>query len=320
MWKTLDDEVKRLDPYYRLSKPGGTSGKRSLSLNYHSFWAPLSIWQAVVYGHWTVFVSSLGSVLGTIAVPVLANFVFSWSLCSGATLEDDRQYSWQVALVDPYWTMILVGVMGVNLVCAVVLLIVLPRRDTGLKRDIRGIAGVLSLIPDGDDCFERIKNEKDAHLLTSSRLAKDYAKMRFCLKLDAHHPDPVLTLQSTSTSQPAPGRKYMFWGWKYVLEARRAVSDLTSLLLQDKHFEWIHEIKELPNNHGNFLPLHPILFTIWLFCLVTLMIIVGYIAAGMNKLNKTGIWNYEMPFPTEMYLIVGVFIQVSPLNPLQLTP
>jgi hypothetical protein len=46
MWKVLDDDIKRIDMYYRLQKPNGTTGDRSLCLNYHTFWAPLSHFRA----------------------------------------------------------------------------------------------------------------------------------------------------------------------------------------------------------------------------------------------------------------------------------
>lgn len=79
-WKTLDDEVKRIDMYHRLQQKGGTTAERSVCLNYHTFWAPLSILQAVRYGHWTVAISSLGSILGSTIIPILQNYVFSWAL------------------------------------------------------------------------------------------------------------------------------------------------------------------------------------------------------------------------------------------------
>lgn len=58
MWKVLDDDIKRIDMYYRLQKPNGTTGDRSLCLNYHTFWAPLSLFQALRYRHWSVAVQA----------------------------------------------------------------------------------------------------------------------------------------------------------------------------------------------------------------------------------------------------------------------
>ena len=105
MWKALDDEVKRLDTFRRLQQPEGAIGARSLCLNYHTFWTPLCIVQAVKYKHWTVAISSIGSVLATIVVPIFQNYVFHREIYDGALLNwPDDPYSWQVALVDETWT------------------------------------------------------------------------------------------------------------------------------------------------------------------------------------------------------------------------
>jgi len=71
MWKVPDDELKRLDKFYRLRGKGGSISKRSICLNYHSFWTPLSIIQALRYRHWSVAISSTCEVLGSIVLSVI---------------------------------------------------------------------------------------------------------------------------------------------------------------------------------------------------------------------------------------------------------
>ena len=41
------------------------------------------------------------------------------------------------------------------------------------------------------------------------------------------------------------------------------------------------------------------------------MFAVGWITASLNKNDKDKGWNYGIPIDANMYLVVGIFVQVS---------
>ncbi|KAF2745023.1 hypothetical protein M011DRAFT_470037 [Sporormia fimetaria CBS 119925] len=54
-WSWVDLQVKRMEPYYQLSKPGGALGKDSLLLQYPFDFIPFVPFYALRRGHWAVF-------------------------------------------------------------------------------------------------------------------------------------------------------------------------------------------------------------------------------------------------------------------------
>jgi hypothetical protein len=179
MWKVLDDDIKRFDMYYRLQKPNGTTGDRSLCLNYHTFWAPLSLFQALRYRHWSVAVSRLGNILATIIIPVFGNYVFYWEVYSGAALEWPDTYSWQVALVDHGWAYKLVGALASVEICCLVLFILLHSQRIGLSGDIRGIAGLMDLLEEFYAASLKLPSSSDSWSL--SKMEEKFASSEFRL-------------------------------------------------------------------------------------------------------------------------------------------
>ncbi|PVI00457.1 hypothetical protein DM02DRAFT_728559 [Periconia macrospinosa] len=72
-WAWIDLETKRVEPWYRLSREGGSSGKDSLLLTYPFDFAPFVPFRAFKRRHWPVFWASLALVLVTFGlVPVQA--------------------------------------------------------------------------------------------------------------------------------------------------------------------------------------------------------------------------------------------------------
>ncbi|OCL06176.1 hypothetical protein AOQ84DRAFT_82899 [Glonium stellatum] len=62
-WSWIDIETKRLEPYYQLSKPGGSLGKDSLLLRYPFDFLPFVPVNAITSGHWPVFWASTAIVI-----------------------------------------------------------------------------------------------------------------------------------------------------------------------------------------------------------------------------------------------------------------
>jgi hypothetical protein len=47
LWAIVDGEAKRVGKYHQLAKPTGSLGKSSVCVDYHCFWSPLAILQAL---------------------------------------------------------------------------------------------------------------------------------------------------------------------------------------------------------------------------------------------------------------------------------
>ncbi|CAG9982471.1 unnamed protein product [Clonostachys byssicola] len=269
LWKALDDEVKRIDVYNRLQKKGGALGSRSLCVNYHVFWTPLCILQAVMYGHWSVAVSSVGSVLATIVIPVLANYLFYWELYSGAALDWPDIYSWQVALVDRDWAYILAGTLAAANLCCVVLCFMLPSLETGLSRDVRGLADLVYLL-EGSEASDFALPANDAdHTASSQSLAVKFVKEIFPKSLH-----PTITKMG----------KWL----RIIIGAIKVVFNGVS------------------GSSSKFLVFRRLLYLIWLLILFLFMFAQGWITASLNKNAKDTRWNYGIPIDPNVYLIVGI--------------
>lgn len=306
LWKALDDDVKRIDMYYRLQKPGGVKGMRSVCLNYHQFWAPLSIIQAIRYQHWIVAVSSIGSVLGGVVIPVLGNYVFFWALYSGAMLDWPGIYSWQVALVDRDWTYRLVGVLGAAWVCSCVLLLVLPRRATGLSSDVRGITGILSLLSSKTDRLDLDeKNCRSTALEVSEMLGESFF---FLERMGTR----IILRRTTSTVGQERRKTSTFIGYPVIKKLtdsfRQCAHILPNSRISWRRIPW-RRLDTWTSNPGNFFPLRPEIFLLWLCALFTLLVFGAIITGSLNKNAKNLEWNYKVPVNPNIYLIVGVFIQ-----------
>ncbi|KAF2743243.1 hypothetical protein M011DRAFT_461863 [Sporormia fimetaria CBS 119925] len=72
-WSWIDLQIKRVEPYYQLSKPGGAPGKDSLLLEYPFDFIPFVPFSAMKDRHWAVFWASTAIVVVTWGlVPVQA--------------------------------------------------------------------------------------------------------------------------------------------------------------------------------------------------------------------------------------------------------
>lgn len=148
LWSIVDAETKRLEKYRQLSRNGGCTGRGSVCLNYHCFWSPFTIIQALRYRQWTVVFSSSAYVLSFIAVPNIQSYVFYWESYSGGTMPWGGQWAWQTFQVNSYWANVLVGVLTLILFCNISIIVILGLGKTGLDKDPRGIADAVELVLD----------------------------------------------------------------------------------------------------------------------------------------------------------------------------
>ncbi|KAK3997218.1 hypothetical protein QBC44DRAFT_377111 [Cladorrhinum sp. PSN332] len=312
LWKALDDEIKRLDVYTRLRHPDGESAKDSLFTNHHSFWVPLSIFSALRRRHWCVAISSFGNVLGSIVAPVVQNYMFEWALFSGGRLAWPDTYGWQVALINPRWAGTLIGVLFCALLCSLVLLIIVPRRETGLLENPQGLASIANMLSQGVDIFPALSNRSKL-----SELVMEFGEDRYQLRDVPGRVMPILC-QLNPSQPPVPNRQTIrtrqrqrSWFAKrsqtMQTVTKRVSTELSTIAAKvsphNKRFQ-----RYLLDHPASF-PLRTEVFIAWTLLLITLICLMGYATHQMIQNEKKQLNNYVVPLTPSIYLIVAMIIQ-----------
>ena len=144
LWSIMDFDIKRLEPYYQLSQPTGSTAAASLNLDHLTAWSYFVPITAMRLSQWAVFFSSFGNILATSISPSLQNpsIVFNqnpaWSPKSGPEV---RRYLVQIHGV---WSRALTSSLVVTAAFGVFLFVRL-RRKSGLLSDPKGIAGIAAM-------------------------------------------------------------------------------------------------------------------------------------------------------------------------------
>lgn len=138
MWQIVDFEVKRLEPYYQLSRVEGATARNSLNLDYLTFMSYLIPVLAVKYRQWAVVWSSVAALLAGGLLPVLQSA--SINMYPKKPMNDEMKY----VRVDPVWSRLLTASSGLVAVFGICLAISL-RRKSGLLSDPKGIAGIAAM-------------------------------------------------------------------------------------------------------------------------------------------------------------------------------
>jgi len=77
LWMAVDHDVKRIEPYFQLSKPDGAHAGDSLLLSYSYQFSPFVPVSAFRKRHWTVFCSSMVALLAAYAVTPLMSAILT---------------------------------------------------------------------------------------------------------------------------------------------------------------------------------------------------------------------------------------------------
>ncbi|KAI9889833.1 MAG: hypothetical protein M1814_004935 [Vezdaea aestivalis] len=143
MWVVADFEVKRLEPYYQLSRPGGALAAESLNIDYLTFWSYLSPFLAIRYKQWAVVSCSIATLLASSIVPVLQSA--SVNVIPKSTFKKPPPANTiKRVVMDPVWTHVMAAA---QVLCGILGLMTLwqLRRKSGLLSDPNGIAGVAAM-------------------------------------------------------------------------------------------------------------------------------------------------------------------------------
>jgi hypothetical protein len=140
MWQVTDYEIKRLEPYYQLSRKEGAIAAHSLDLDYLTFMSYLTPFRAIAYKQWAVVFSSTATLVAGGLLAVLQS-------ASVDTKQEPNSQNGQPTksvVVNPIWSRCLEAALGIIVILGILLLIQL-RRKSGLLSDPKGIAGIAAM-------------------------------------------------------------------------------------------------------------------------------------------------------------------------------
>ncbi|KAI9713290.1 MAG: hypothetical protein M1828_001463 [Chrysothrix sp. TS-e1954] len=166
-WQAKDFEIRRLEPYYQLSKPTGATAAESLNIDYLTFWSYLIPFKAMRYRQWAVASSSLATLLSSALVPVLQSASLNM-IRSPKNLKE--------IVVSPVWsrlmeaTLLLVAILGIFLIFQL-------RRKSGLLSDPKGIAGIAAMA----NRSHILNDFKDLDLVDNAAIHKQLRHRRYIL-------------------------------------------------------------------------------------------------------------------------------------------
>jgi hypothetical protein len=140
LWQVTDFEVKRLEPYYQLSKKSGSTAAKSLNMDYLTFLSWLVPLRALRHKQYAVIYVSLATLIASSLVPVLQ----SASVIVYPPQSKRKADEWKSIRIDPPWSRAVSGSLVVVAICGAVLMYEM-RRKSGLLSDPKGIAGVAAM-------------------------------------------------------------------------------------------------------------------------------------------------------------------------------
>ena len=145
MFQALDFEVRRFEPYFQMSRPGGAKASEALNMDYLTFWSYLIPFKAVKHRQWAVVCSSLSTILASAVMPVLYSAAVNLEPPRGEREQKPNAPPVEFKVVmDPIWSRIMEATLAV-IIISTALLLFQQRRKSGLTGDLKGIAGIATM-------------------------------------------------------------------------------------------------------------------------------------------------------------------------------
>lgn len=208
LWQTTDIDVKRLEPYFQLSRENGATAADTLNVDYitsFGFLAPLS---ALRRRQYAVTVSSIAAILAVSLVPTLCAASIVLSPSRDARTADPNGLK-RISIHPIYArsneaTLMTIALLG----C--ILFYQLSTRRSGLLGDVKGIAGLAAMA----NVSHIIMDFKDMDVATHEDIHKTLHTRRYHLQnsalapiYDTDYPSSKADL-SRLTTPPSPTAKY----------------------------------------------------------------------------------------------------------------
>ena len=167
MFQATDFEVRRLEPYYQMSRPTGAKAPESLNMDYLTFWSYLIPFKAFKHRQWAVVCSSLSTIMASAIMPVLYSAAVNLNPPRSERNKPDITYMVQM---DPVWTRLMETVLLLILI-STGLLLFQQRRKSGLTGDLKGIAGIATMATKSHILNEFRGLDKASHQTIHKQLA-----------------------------------------------------------------------------------------------------------------------------------------------------
>ena len=314
IWMIVDGEVKGLEKFRQLSRPAGCKGASSVCLDYHCFWAPFAVFQAIRYRQWAVVSSSIGYTLALFAIPNIQNYIFVWVVFSGGYFDWGAEYSWQTGQLDPYWAKVLLGVLAINLVCALCLFPFLKCPGFKMTTEPNGIITLIELVCGKvpadfglDPSHEKASFNGIASVLWDQRfhVVEANSSMRLEIFRGPTSPTHSPVLNFTTPSRQAQNSRF-----------RRAFNGTRRCwnVFRVKLIGYCWEVEKWMNGSPYPFLLRPLPLTLWIIFLALVFAANSYIVHKMTTPQQLSDQNYALPWNPSLYIATGVFIQVSSLE------
>ncbi|KAL9043703.1 MAG: hypothetical protein Q9214_003116 [Letrouitia sp. 1 TL-2023] len=309
LWMIVDSEMKKREKFRQLSQKKGCKGASSLCLDYHYFWIPCSVIQAVRYQQWPVACSSIGYTLALIAIPNIQNYAFKWVVFSGGHFEWGAAYSWQSGQLDPYWAKVLLALLALNLLCSLCLF-PFTRSRAFVASEPGGIMTIAELVWDKvpadfglEASHETAPVTKIASILWDQRfcVVEENQSMRLEVLRGSTSP-PQSPVSTSITPPPFQGRNRCF---REICQKSRAYWNL--FLLKTKPY--VRKVSIWMNGSPYPFLLTPLALTLWIIFLSLILTANAYIVHNMTRPQQLADQNYVLPFNPSLYIVVGVSIQ-----------
>lgn len=146
LFSIMDFDIRRLEPFYQLSRPRGASAAASLNLDHLTMFQYFVPFKAFRLRQWAVFFSTTGNIVASMVSPALQNpsiiFVTNKRCDESGCPPPDEKHYW--VRISPTWSRLL-SASYVFIAIVLVILFIQLRRKSGLLSDPKGIAGIASM-------------------------------------------------------------------------------------------------------------------------------------------------------------------------------
>lgn len=202
LWQMTEFEVKRLEPFYQLSKEQGATAAESLNVDYITSVIFLRPFRSLQRRHYAVTISTVASLLAVSAVPTLSSaMIVLWPDREERLANPDAVKS---ISINATWSRLLESVLVVTAILGAALLYQLRRRRSGLLADVKGIAGLAAMA----NVSHILMDFKDMDVATHKDIHQKLANRRYQLRNSALVPmaydesDDKITKAVMGTAQP----------------------------------------------------------------------------------------------------------------------
>lgn len=147
LFSIMDFDIRRLEPFYQLSQPGGAKASSSLNLDHLTMFQYFVPFKAFRLKQWAVAFSTTGNIIASMIAPALQNPSIQFDTnpkCEPHGCADEaKDHRYWVRVSGVYSRLLSASYLVIAII--LVILFIQLRRKSGLLSDPKGIAGIASM-------------------------------------------------------------------------------------------------------------------------------------------------------------------------------